>query len=87
MEKMNYLSTDGLTGVDAKDAFASKKSLIELSMYSTYRILGGDPWTPSVKVLIENPTVNLHVFILNLIPGSKYRKSLILESLGYIIAL
>ena len=36
---MNYLSTDGLTGVDAIDAFASKKSLIELSMYSTVQYL------------------------------------------------
>ena len=39
MENMNYLSTDGLTGVDARDAFASKKSLIELSMYSTVQYL------------------------------------------------
>ena len=33
MENMNYLSTDGLTRVDVRDAFASKKYLIELSMY------------------------------------------------------
>ena len=33
MENMNHLSTDGLTGVDARDAWTSKKCLIELSMY------------------------------------------------------
>ena len=35
----NSRTTEGLTGVDARDAFASKKSLIELSMYSTVQYL------------------------------------------------